>query len=101
VSLKPFRITYDTNHPWMVYEYPLPDWACWAIGHAVINTYCLICGQRERLYKRLWREDHLEGPRKRKALLARHEHPHMVYRPILWHEPGGNTAAYMEWRRNQ
>lgn len=96
-----YRTTYDIDAPWIAHHDLMPDWLCWLIGFAVVQTECAICGERQRAWKRLWwpnRQAHVEA---RKARLHQHRHPRMAYRPLYWYWPMENYQAWRRWRADR
>lgn len=99
--LPPPYTTYEISQPWMLYTYRIPDRIAWLLGFSLILVECLICGQRHRVWFRTWgaKPDALR-PR-RQALLDRHRHRPLAWKPHYWHRPMANYEGWRRWREQQ
>ena len=95
------RSTHDIDAPWIAYHYWMPDWLCWAIGFAVVQTECAICGEKRQVWKRLWWARPAAAVAKRKARLEAHQHRRLAYQPLYWFWPMENHQAWRRWRSDQ
>lgn len=90
--------TYDTNQPWVVYEYRYTDRALDWFGRSFVRCICCICGAREDVEIRVgqgYDDPKVHAPG-RTPFLAQHVHHGVNGNPMSWELPLLNPAALRE-----
>lgn len=83
--------TYEQGYPWIVYQYPRPDWQAFILGGLVVCE-CLICGHLKSVKISRWQiwfpiKDVNYRHTGRDRFLDEHRHPDKCNNRLLWVKP--------------
>ena len=91
--------TYDTDQPWVIYGYFVPDWITRILGRTAVRVECSVCGNLSFVVLQVPRLGEVSEPEGgqhsfRLDYKEKHLHTDTQRHPILWSRPLRNLDAF-------